>query len=294
MGIAGGRKAGQAMELYQGFVLDIDGVVVRGGRLLPGAPEAIARLRALGRIAFLTNNSTRPASEVAQRLTTLGVEVTEDEILTSSWIAGTLLRRLDGQAAVFVLGEAGLEVELTRAGHRLTDPDEAKWVVAGMDRGITYDRLASALKALRNGASFLATNTDPTFPSEQGESPGAGATIGALGGMGFMPDRIAGKPERIAFDLALERLGVPRSDVLVIGDRLETDILGAENAEIDSALVLSGVTSEETLGRATVHPTWVYPSLEALTIDIDRERSAACDRSRTSGEDSAMKEAESL
>lgn len=255
------------LDRYAGFVLDIDGVVVRGGEALPGAASAIARLRSVGKIVFLTNNSTRPAGVVAERLRRLGVDVREEEIVTSSWIAGTLLYRLAGSAAVLVVGEPGLGAELIRTGHRLSNSSDAEWVVVGMDRELTYDCLASALRALRNGASLLATNMDPTFPGERGELPGAGAMVGALRGMGYEPRAVAGKPERIALDHALERLEVPRSDVLVIGDRLETDILGATNAEMDSALVLTGVTSEEMLAGGDVHPTWVCASLEALSMD---------------------------
>lgn len=252
---------------YAGFVLDIDGVVVRGGRPLPGAPAAVESLRSLGKVVFLTNNSTRPARVVAEHLTELGVSAAESEIVTSSWIAGTYLLGRDGPSRVLVIGEAGLETELVRIGHRLADPEEAEWVVVGMDRWITYDRLASALRALQNGASLLATNTDPTFPGQHGELPGAGAMVGALRGMGYPPTIVVGKPERIAFDLALARLKMARSDVLVIGDRLETDIRGAANAKMDSALVLTGVTSEAMLPGSDVRPTWVYSSLERLAID---------------------------
>ena len=261
------------MRSYRGFVLDMDGVVVRGGRIVAGAAAAIRRLRALGDLVFLTNNSTRPANEVAARLTGLGIPVREEEIVTSSWIAGTLLQRLAGSVDLFVLGEPGLEAELVRLGHRLTDPDQAEWVVVGMDRGVTYDRLASALRALENGASLLATNTDPTFPGSGGASPGAGAMVGALQGMGYGPDAVAGKPERAAFDLALDRLGIGRHHVLAVGDRLETDILGAANAEMDSALVLTGVTSVAMLEHARVRPTWVCRSLETLAGDVEQARS---------------------
>ena len=271
------------MRMYRGFVLDMDGVIVRGGRAVPGAAAAIRRLRSLGELVFLTNNSTRAPKEVAVRLTGLGIQVREEEILTSSWIAATLLQRFAGSVSVFVLGEPGLEAELVRLGHRLADPDEAEWVVVGMDRGITYDRLASALKALGNGASLLATNTDPTFPGDGGESPGAGAMVGALRGMGYVPDAVAGKPERVAFDLALDRLGMERSDVLAVGDRLETDIVGAANADMDSALVLTGVTSEAMLERAEVHPTWVCASLEALAVDIEQDRPTRQDVRRAGG-----------
>ncbi|MBN1858390.1 HAD-IIA family hydrolase [Candidatus Bipolaricaulota bacterium] len=270
------------IERYRGFVLDIDGVIVRGGRLLPGALAATRRLRSLGKLVFLTNNSTKPAKAVAGRLTELGIPVLEEEVVTSSWIAGTYLHSCGGPSAVWVIGEPGLEEELTRIGHHLADPDEAEWVVAGMDRGISYDRLTSALRALRNGALLLATNTDPTFPGEHGESPGAGATIGALAGMGYRPNRIAGKPERMAFDLALERLGMKRSEVLVIGDRLETDIRGAANAEMDSSLVLTGVTTTAMLSETSVRPTWVCSSLE--TLSMDQARSGALEREDVRGD----------
>jgi HAD superfamily hydrolase (TIGR01450 family) len=151
------------------------------------------------------------------------------------------------------------------AGHRLAArPEDATWVVAGIDRDVTYAKLAQALRALVGGARILATNEDATFPTADGLVPGAGAIVGALRGMGFAAQHVVGKPSPVAFEVALDLLGLPANRVLMIGDRLDTDIAGAQAAGLDSALVLSGVDSLRDIARSGVHPTWIAASFADL------------------------------
>lgn len=248
---------------YRGFLLDIDGVLVRGGEALPGAAEALAALRKHGPVLLLTNNSTKSRLGTAEKLSRVGIHVGLEEVLPSSYLAAQFLRSRQGTVRFWYIGETGIEEEMRAAGHILVSPMEAEWIVVGMDRGLTYQKLAQALQALLRGARLLATNEDPTFPTPEGLVPGAGAVVGALRGMGFPPEVVVGKPSPIAFQIALEILGLRPEDVLMIGDRLDTDIAGAKALGMDAALVLSGVTRLED-ARGGVGPTYIARDLAGL------------------------------
>jgi len=249
---------------YSVFLLDVDGVLLRDSVAIPGSREALEELRKRGRVVLLTNNSTRSRRETAQRLSSLGLSVSPDEVMTSSYVAARYLHERFGPCRVWVIGEAGLTEELACAGHHLVEPDEADWIVAGMDQKLTYRKLALALQGLLKGARFLATNRDATFPTPDGLVPGAGAVVGAIEGMGFPPEQVVGKPSAIAFHIALEAAGAPPEQALMVGDRLETDILGAQRVGLDTALVLSGVSRPEDVDRLGIRPTWMAQDLLAL------------------------------
>ncbi len=244
--------------------MDIDGVLVRGGQVLPGAVEALADLRTRGPVLLLTNNSTKSRVGTAERLRRAGIPVEPIEVLPSSHVAARFLRTQFGGVRFWYIGEEGIPEEMKAAGHVLVPPEEADWIVVGMDRELTYAKLRQALRALLRGARLLATNEDPTFPTPDGLVPGAGAVVGALRGMGFPPEVVVGKPSPIAFQVALEVLGLAGKEVLMIGDRLDTDVAGAQALGLDTALVLSGVTQKADLEKARVRPTYVAADLAAL------------------------------
>ncbi len=252
------------LERYRAFLVDVDGVLVRSGTPIPGAAEALRALQEVGSVIILTNNSTRSRAQTAAALEELGFPVDQGMVVTSSYIAARWLLEHHGKRKVWVLGEEGLVRELSLAGHRPVPPEEAEWVVAGMDRFLTYGKLADALRALLSGARFLATNRDGTFPTPEGLLPGAGAVVGAIQGMGFSPEEVVGKPSPIAFEIALEVAGVGPGEALMIGDRLETDILGAKRVGLDTALVLTGVSREEDISQQGITPTLVAQDLPAL------------------------------
>jgi phosphoglycolate/pyridoxal phosphate phosphatase family enzyme len=250
---------------YRAFLLDIDGVLVRGTTPIEGAAAALDRLRGHGRCLFLTNNSSRSRVGLADRLTSLGFTVDVDDVVPSSFIAARHLASIASEVTFWLVGERGLDEELRLAGHRpAARPEDAAWVVAGIDRDVTYETLARALRALRAGARLLATNIDPTFPSAGGPLPGAGAIVGALEGMGFPAEIVVGKPSPIAFRVALGRLAVDPASVLMIGDRLETDILGATDAGLGTALVLSGVADHPDPAASGIRPMWIAETLSDL------------------------------
>jgi len=252
---------------YDAFLLDVDGVLIRGSRVLDGSPNALASLRRQGRVLLLTNNSSRTRANLAERLTDLGISISSEDVLPTSRIAALYLRQEAGTVQFWPLGEEGLVAELEMEGHRLApSPADADWVVAGIDRQMTYGSLSNALDALRNGAKLLATNTDPTFPVPGGVRPGAGALVGALRGMGFEPHAEVGKPSAYAYRVALEILGVPAERALMVGDRLETDIEGGRRAGLDTALLLTGVSDRAIAAQSPIQPTWIAESLAALVL----------------------------
>jgi 4-nitrophenyl phosphatase len=249
---------------YRAFLVDLDGVLIRGGEPIPGSAEALQHLKGLGKVIVFSNNSTRSREAFAARLQGLGFTIAPEEVVNSAYILAQRLLELAGPSLVFMIGEEGLKEELELAGHRLVGPEEAEFLVVGMDWELNYEKLLQALRALRRGARFLAANADPTYPTPEGEVPGAGAVVGAIVGMGFPPEEVVGKPSPVAFKVALASLGVGPKECLVIGDRLETDILGAARAGLDSALVLTGVTSRKELAGSQIKPTYVAESLAAL------------------------------
>ena len=245
--------------------MDVDGVLVRGAKPLPGAIDALAALRRRGSILLLSNNSTASRDAAAAKLRSLGFAVSVEDIIPSSFVAARYLLETHGAVTVWPVGEIGLRAELELAGHRIAQrPEDAQWVVAGMDRYIDYAGLDRALQALLHGARFLATNRDPTFPADGALHPGAGAIIGALEGAGFPPEAVIGKPSPVAFHVAIERMGIDPERILMVGDRLETDIEGGQRAGLDTALVLTGVTTHKILERSTLRPTWVAADLVVL------------------------------
>lgn len=253
-----------SLRRYRGFLLDVDGVLVRGRTTLPGAPQALEELRAVAPVVLLTNNSTKSRQAAAARLSERGLPVGPEEVVPSSFVAAQYLRKEIGPVRFWYLGEEGIAEEMALAGHALAEPVDAEWIVVGMDRSLSYAKLAHALQALLAGARFLATNRDGTYPTENGLVPGGGAVVGALEGMGFTPEAVVGKPSPIAYRVALGALGVAPEEALMIGDRLETDILGARDLRMDTALVLSGISTAEDIARTGIRPTWVAQDLPAL------------------------------
>ncbi len=223
-------------------ICDLDGVLYRGRVALPGSPEALQRLGASGvRVLFATNNSTRSPSDAAEKIEAVtGVEVDPYDVLTSAEASATILGPGDGP--VMVIGESGIVQAVKGRGLTMTtEPDEARAVVVGLYRDLSYDDIARAADAIRAGARFIATNTDGTFPTANGMKPGSGAIVAAIAAVAGQEPEICGKPHSPMLALIKSR-GVT-GDVWVIGDRADTDIALAEGESgWRSILVLTGVT----------------------------------------------------
>ncbi|MEX1126362.1 MAG: HAD-IIA family hydrolase [Acidimicrobiia bacterium] len=243
-------------------ICDIDGVIYRGDRLLPGSDLALRRLRDSGvTVHFATNNSTKSPLTVSEKITQItGIEIDPDSIVTSSQAAVGMLGNDPGP--VMVLGSEGIVSALADAGIGLTeDPIEAKALLVGLDFDLTYDRLTRAADAVRSGARFIATNTDPTYPVADGLLPGGGAMVAAVQITTGVEPEVAGKPHAPMRAL-LRAKGI--GEAWVIGDRVDTDIALAQ-AEPDwtSILVLTGVTAPGDTGDAD----HVVPDL-ATAVDL--------------------------
>lgn len=250
-------------------LIDMDGVLWEGNRPLPGLVEFFAALRA-NHIRFIlaTNNASQTPEQYLNKLAGFGVTVARDNILTSAQATALYLRGLTPNGArVFVIGEAGLRQALTEQGFTLSGlwEADAQYVVVGMDRTLNWDKLATATLNIRAGAKFIGTNPDRTIPVEQGIVHGNGAILAALQTATDVAPLIIGKPEPTMYRIAMQRLGVGPAETIAIGDRLDTDILGAVRAGLRSVLVLSGVSTHADVERSEVKPTWVMNDLQEIT-----------------------------
>lgn len=236
------------------MLVDLDGVVWIGKKPLEENVVAIREMISRGReIFFLTNNSTRSRAQYARMLSSLGISVGVDRIITSGYLASTWLRENEGAVSVYIVGEEGLIEEAVLAGHRILTGEEAeraRAVIVGLDRNLTYGKLKAASRALLRGSLFIATNTDHVVPVEDGLDPGAGALIAALeAATKRKPDFVAGKPNPWIIDLVERKLNISRKNVVVVGDRIDTDMKLASAAGVKGILVLTGLTRENEASK---------------------------------------------
>ena len=259
-------RARAAERVWPGYVLDLDGTVYLGGAPLPGAVEAIARLRALGsRVVFLSNNPLSTPAEYAARLRAMGTPVADDEVVSSiDALFGYLGRR--PPARTLAICEPLLAGLLADAGYALTqDPMAADAVVLSWDRGFTYDKLQAAYVALRNGARLIATNPDPYCPTPDGGLPDCGALLAAVEvASGVRAEAVVGKPSIHIATAALDRLGLEARHAVMVGDRLLTDVGLARAAGMTAALVLTGATAIADVPPPPVGPDLVLEGLGQL------------------------------
>lgn len=251
--------------MIKAVLIDLDGVILRGETPIEGSIDRVHELRKNFNVLFLSNNSTRSRVSFAQKLETMGMEVSPDEIVNSAYATARYLAER-GTFEVHVVGEKGLKEELRNAGHLVVDRG-ADYVVAGMDRKVTYQKLDDGLQELLQGALFVATNIDPTYPTEDGQHPGAGCVVGAFRGMGFDPETVVGKPSEELMLYAAETVGAEPEECVVVGDREETDIEGAHRAGMKSVLVKSGVSDGPDSDKADL----VVENLASLTDEQIRD-----------------------
>lgn len=252
---------------HRGWLFDLDGTVYLGEILIPGAAETIAALRADGRrVAFLSNKPLSTRADYAGKLTRLGIPTTADEVVNSSIVLARHLRRLDPGAPVFVIGEAPLIGELRDHGFEVRDDADVRWVVIAFDRTFDYAKLNTALQAVRrHGARLIATNPDRTCPVEGGEIPDCAGMIAAVEAVtSKRVEAVVGKPSPIILEVALEGLGVSAPECVMVGDRLETDIVMGKSLGLTTVLVLTGVTRRDDPHIGDVEPDLVVPSIRSL------------------------------
>jgi glycerol 3-phosphatase-2 len=237
-----------AADRYDAFLFDLDGVLYRGDRAVPGAAETLTALREAGReVIFLTNNSARTPHAVAEKLEGMGIRADPSGVVTSAMAAASML---EGVRSAFVIGEEGLRAALAEAGMEVLggEPARADAVVIGWDRTFDYDALRIASVLVQRGARLYATNTDASYPAPGGELwPGAGALVAAVEATTGVRAEAGGKPQAPLFEAALDRAGTRPARTLMVGDRVETDLVGAARVGIDGAAVFSGASGPADL-----------------------------------------------
>ncbi|MCY1160018.1 MAG: family hydrolase [Citricoccus sp.] len=254
---------------HDALLCDLDGVVYAGEHAIDGAVETLRELDALGvPVAYVTNNASRSPESVAEHLNSFGLSVEGEQVLGSAAAGVALLgEELQGRTTrVLVVGSDHLRDLVSDAGHQVAESaaEGPEAVIQGFDPSVSWRDLAQAAFAIRCGARWVATNTDLTIPRAEGIAPGNGALVEAVARATGTVPVAAGKPEPVLFRMAAERLGGRRP--LVVGDRLDTDILGGNRAGFDTALVLTGVDNRDTTQAAPSdhQPTWVLDGLPAL------------------------------
>ena len=258
----------------ENLLVDMDGVLWRGNEPLPGLTDffALLRARGMGRI-LVTNNATRTIEQYVAKLGSFGVEIEPEQVLTSSYAtAGWLAEQVPPGARVYAVGEVGLRAALAEAGLTVIFdevPDAVEAVAVGLYLGIDYLTIHHASRLVRQGALFVGTNPDTTFPTPDGLGPGAGSILAAIAAAAGVEPIIVGKPNALMFEQALKRLEAEPGQTAVVGDRLETDIVGGQQAGLRTILVLSGVTRAEDLTESRVQPTWVFDNIAALTAALN-------------------------
>lgn len=248
------------------LILDMDGVIWRADAPIGDLAVIFKRIEARGlKYVFATNNGTKTPDQYVERLAGFGVNVKPSQVVTSALgVAYMLAQRYPKGTKVFMIGEDGIKVALEEKGFEVlstNDAPEAKAVVMGIDRGITFDKMREATLLVRSGVPFYATNPDKTFPTPRGEIPGAGAWLSVVTTATEVEPIIAGKPFPYMMELSLEILGTKKDETLVVGDRLETDIAAGQAVGCKTALVLSGVSTKSQAD------TW-QPQLDMIADDL--------------------------
>lgn len=249
---------------YKGYIFDLDGTVYLGERIIEGARERIAWLRKAGcRTVFLSNKPVESRAKYAATLTRLGIPTPVEDVINSTQAMFTCLRQQQQYEGLYVIGEPALRQEFLQEGFNLAENvADIAVVIAALDRTLDYAKLNTAHQALVRGARFWATNGDRTCPIDGGEIPDCAGVIAFLEATtGRQVELVAGKPARAILDAAVARLGVGMGDCLMTGDRLETDMLMGRRAGMDTALVLTGVTSRQALEASEIKPTYVLQSI---------------------------------
>jgi len=261
----------RVLGTFETLLLDLDGVIYEGNRAIVDAVESISELRAKGiQIGYVTNNASRTSEAIAEQLRAFGLELKAEDVITSAQAGAGLLKQIvPAGSKVLVVGGEGLRSNVSLAGFQVVESSKElpAAVIQGFDPSVGWKNLAEASYAIQNGAKWVATNQDWTIPREEGLAPGNGTLVSAVHtAVGQLPV-VAGKPEKAIFETALSRFG--SSSAVYVGDRLDTDVLGANRAGIGSALVMTGVTTRKELlaAKADSRPTFILGTLKELLVD---------------------------
>lgn len=254
------------MKDYKGYLIDLDGTMYKGSEQIAEAASFINRLVEKGiPYLFVTNNSSRTPAQVAAKLRDFDIKTEDHQVFTTSQATANYIYEQKKGASVYTIGEEGLRTALAEKDFKEARED-ADYVVIGIDREITYEKLAVACLAVRNGAKFISTNGDIAIPTERGLLPGNGSLTSVVAVSTQTRPTFIGKPESIIMEQALKVLGTEKTETLMVGDNYDTDILAGMNAGMDTLLVHTGVTTKELLGQYKVKPTYTVDTLDQWEI----------------------------
>lgn len=249
------------------YIVDMDGVIYHGHRLIPGVLEFLEKLRVGGhRFLFLTNNSQWTPRDLRHRLAQIGIDVEESAFHTSALATADFLHRQKPGGTAYVIGGAGLTHALYSVGYTLTEqnPD---YVVVGDTRSYDFEKIERAVRLVAGGARFVATNLDLTGPSEQGIQPACGALVAPIELATGRKPYFVGKPNPLMMRTALRKLDAHSAESFMVGDRMDTDILAGTEAGMRTILVLSGVSSRETVEDFPFRPTHIFEDVGHIPVE---------------------------
>jgi 5'-nucleotidase len=240
-----------------GFIIDMDGVIYHGNKLLPGVNEFLTWLESSGKkYLFLTNASQRTPKELHEKLKRLGINVGEEHFYTSALATASFLANQKPNGSAFIIGDAGLIHAMYSAGYT-TNNVNPDYVVVGDTNGYNFEKIEMAVNLVLKGARLIGTNPDISGPVENGITPSVKALIAPIEIASGKKAYFVGKPNPLMMRIALRKLGIKREDAIVIGDRMDTDIRCGLESEIDTLLVLSGITSREDIDKFPYRPQYV-------------------------------------
>ncbi|HVS36725.1 MAG TPA: TIGR01457 family HAD-type hydrolase [Gemmataceae bacterium] len=256
--------------MKHGYLIDMDGVLYRGSELIPGADEFIQQLRRRDiPFLFLTNNSQRTRRDVAAKLARMGVEVEEEHVFTCAMATARFLAQQKQDGTAYVIGEGGLLTALHQNGYAVVD-HEPDYVVVGEGRTFNLEMVEAAVRMIVGGAKLIATNLDPSCPTQNGLRPGCGAMTAMLETATGVRAFSVGKPSPVMMRAARKELGLTTEQTTMIGDTMETDILGGVQLGCHTVLVLSGGTRREDLDRYAYRPELVVDSLADFAALLEK------------------------
>jgi NagD protein len=254
------------MEGVKNYLSDMDGVLVRGSTIVPGAAEFVKRLRDQ-EIPFLilTNNSQYTPRDLQVRLAYIGLDVPKESIFTSALATAQFLHSQHPSGRAYVIGESGLTTALHDIDYIITDQDP-EYVVLGETTTYSFQRITQAIRFIMNGARFIATNPDPMGPGEGGTVPATGAVAALISAATGIKPYYIGKPNPLMMRTALRKLNAHSEETVMIGDRMDTDMISGIESGLRTILVLTGVTSREQVERFPYRPTWIRDSVADIEI----------------------------
>jgi NagD protein len=258
------REIIEKIKSKKAFISDMDGVIYHGNKLLPGVPEFVDWLKKEGKkFLFLTNSSERTPKELQEKMSRLGIDLEEHVFYTSALATANFLASQKPRGTAYIIGEAGLINALYNAGYTMNNynPD---YVVVGESRGYSFEKIEQAVNLVLKGAKLIGTNPDLTGPVEGGIVPATKALISPIELATGRSAYFVGKPNPLMMRIALKKIGCSTEETIIIGDRMDTDIIAGIESEIDTLLVLSGISTLKTVDKFPYKPSYILEGVSDL------------------------------